>query len=609
MRSSLYKSFMAAGLTVLLTACGGGGGGGSSDGGSGGGGSGTGGSTTPVGDGIIPENDAKPATELEAARFLQRASFGPNKESVQELMEIGYSAWIDKQLNMPYVTQMNDNHPVSGALKKAGRRGVEAYEMGPYQTEFIRIAGYRDEGSLINTNRVWLMKAIDGQDQLKQRVAFALSQIMVASTNNLQADAGMRYLDLLLKNTNGTYRQLLEDVTLNPLMGDYLDMAGNAKAGTKKNSVADENYAREVLQLFSIGLYELNMDGTRKRDSQNNFIDTYQQEDVEEYARAFTGWSYPSSIRGFFHKGKVADLYNPMRFFPEYHDTGEIRLLGDKTISGNDPDLSLGTTLDSIAEHPNVAPFISKQLIQKLVKSNPTPAYVERVATVFNRSGGNIGVAVKALLLDPENLNSTEGEIQKVKEPLLGYLQLLRATGARMKGDTQYPGRRESSFPLRSRFAQAPMQAPSVFNFFKPEFAPASFPGCGGSETPGTPECTVAPELEIYSDLSYISMMNAMQNKVLNYNFPYNQRSAAHPQNLHVDLHKLFDKSLEDRERVKESLNKNIEIYVLGHEMPQELKTQIDKLQSSELVTNSTRTIVKETLALIVGSPQFWVQR
>lgn len=606
MKGKINGGLLLSGLMLfLLTACGGGGGNSSNNSDQN--------EKTPdaaVGDGIIPANNSKPATELEAARFLQKASFGPDRQSVQELMELGYSRWIDKQLNIPYQTQIMAEHPVSMALKSAGRSPVQSFEMGPYQTQYLKIRGYRDEGSMLNLNRVWLNKAINDPDQLKQRVAFALSQIMVTSTNHLQADAGMRYLDLLLKNSNATFRQLLEDVTLNPLMGDYLDMAGNAKAGTRKNSVADENYAREVLQLFSVGLYKLNTDGTRQQSSDGEFIDTYQQADVEEYARAFTGWSYPSSIRGFFHKGKVADLYNSMKFFPQYHDNGNISLLGGKTIAGSDGVESLRITLDSIAEHANVAPFISKQLIQKLVKSNPTPAYVGRVATIFNRSGGHIGITVKALLLDPESLNGEQQTIHKVKEPLLGYLQLLRATAAKPLSG-KYPGRQEISFPLRSRFSQAPLQSPSVFNFFKPEYAPASFVRCEGSKTPGTPDCPVAPELQIYNDLSYISLMNTMQNKVLKYSKPGNRSSGHYRQNLHLNLNQIIDEKSDiiDYAEFIAALNKNIEIYILGHEMPIELNAQINKLQASELVSNNRRTVIRETLALVVGSPQFWMQR
>lgn len=602
---SLLKHSVLSGFILALIACGGGGS--SSDDGSDSDSNDL--INPPIGDNIIPQTDEKPETELEAARFLQRATFGATEESVAELMNMGYSRWIDKQLNMPYVKKIMDKHPVSGVLRNRGLAEIPEFEMGPYQTLYLQDIGKpSSERSLIQLNQIWLYKAINDPDQLKQRIAFALSQIMVASgVEKLQADAGMRYLDLMLKNSNGHFRQLLEDVTLNPLMGNFLDMAGNAKAGTKKNSVADENYAREVLQLFSLGLYELNMDGTRKQNSDGNFIDTYQQSDVEEYARAFTGWSYQSSFRGFFHKGKYADLYTTMKFFPGYHDTGTINLLGGKSIAGEDGSESLRITLDSIAEHQNVAPFISKQLIQKFVKSNPTPAYVERVARAFKRSDGNIGVTVKALLLDSENLrpSSTE-EILKVKEPLLGYVQVLRATHAKPRSG-KYAGRQEPSLNLRSQFAQAPVQAPSVFNFFKPEYAPASFTHCEGSRTPGTPDCPVAPELEVYDDIQYIRMMNTLQGKILHNNLPYNPKGNA--QILRVDLRNLFNINAETRELRRDSLNKGIEIYILGHKMPKALKTQVDRLQASELVNNSTKNIVKETLALVVGSPQFWVQR
>lgn len=525
--------------------------------------------------------------DIAGAAFLQKASFGANRNSLSELKRLGYAQWVDQQLAIPYEEEVFD-------AGTEGNREIGEIPLGPYQKFSRANLDLVESYYPYILNAVWLHQVLERDDQLKQRIAFALSEIMVISdVSRVQAHAGFHYLDTLLKYSNGSYRELLEAVTLNPMMGGYLDMAGNAKAGTRPNSVADENYAREVLQLFSLGLYQLNPDGSHVTDENGNSLDTYTQQDVEEYARAFTGWSYKASA-SYFYPGQYADRYNPMVFFSKYHDSDEIRLLNGVTVSGEDGEASLEIVLDSIASHANVAPFIGKQLIQKFVKSNPSPEYIARVSAAFNASGGNVGQTVKAVLLDSESLNPGEsaGIAYKVKEPLLAYIQLLRAFEAKPKqGELVGNG---TNLKWSTVFGQAPLQSPSVFNFFTPQYAPASLP-----------EGSVAPELQIYDQIRYVRMLNLLQWTLL-WNSQATADSVSNDNTLLVDFEWLVDKTQTDKQAVQASLNAALEVYVLGQAMSDELRAQIEAFQASDDIT--VENMAEETLALIVSAPQFWIQ-
>ncbi len=400
------------------------------------GGSGGGGGSSSSASSVTPAN----ISQAEGFRFLNQTTFGATEASAQQLIALGdpaYSRWIDQQLLVtPSINTLSTT--------------LVAYP-DPLPTNF-NIAN-------LHANRVeqWFQNAMTASDQLRQRVAFALSEIMVVSQvgalQNLPF-ATADYYDLLVRNALGDYRTLLEEVTLHPAMGIYLSMLGNQKAVPATNIRPDENYARELMQLFAIGLVELNLDGTPKLDSGGQPIPTYNQAIIEGFARVFTGWKWAcptttpvctfantrvqaAPVAGF-------NQVKPMQFYADQHETGTKQVLSytGATVTtipaGQTGPQDLTMALDNIFNHPNVGPFISKQLIQKLVTSNPTPAYVQRVATVFNNDGtgkrGNLGAVVRTILLDSEARTAPSGSgvntAGKMKEPLLRITQLWRAYGA-----------------------------------------------------------------------------------------------------------------------------------------------------------------------------------
>lgn len=502
--SKLVQGLRAAAAAALLTvaACGGGGGGGGSSSG--------GGSTATPG---TPANP--PVAKAEAFRFLNQASFGATEASANQLIGLGdntnsYARWIDAEIAKP-----------ASLLNPA----VEAAYPNPVPTGF-NIAS-------LNAVRVekWFENTLRGNDQLRQRVAFALSQIIVVSQvgalQNLP-NATADFYDLLARGAFGNYRDLLRDVTLHPAMGVYLSMLGNQRAVAGTNLRPDENYARELMQLFAIGLVELNLDGTQKRDASGNPIPTYNQEIIEGFARVFTGWRWecPTTLPNCTFANTRPQVqpvpgYNqirPMRLFPEQHEPGTKRVLSypgaalaNATIpAGQGGDKDLADALDNIFNHPNVGPFVAKQLIQKLVTSNPSPAYVQRVAERFNNDGngvrGNLAAVVRAILLDTEARTAPTGTAVatagKVKEPLLRLTQFWRAYDGKSNGTNgvvKYGAGVNFGGGVSAVFGQGPGQSPSVFNFFSPFFAP---PGDIANQG------LVAPELQLATEFLNTQVTN-----------------------------------------------------------------------------------------------------
>jgi uncharacterized protein (DUF1800 family) len=428
-----------------------------------GGSSGGGGSPPPP-----PPPPPPPITTAEAFQFLNQSSFGATLDESQAVINMRYDAWINQEMTK------------NASLQLPHLRSLP-------RPQFV--------GEL-HSDRVdiWFRNSIDGFDQLRQRVAFALSEILVISQLGALIDApyGVAdYYDKLALFAFGNYRDLMEVVTLHPAMGVYLSMLGNEKPNPALNIRPDENYARELMQLFSIGLVELNIDGTVRTDAMGQPIPTYNQAIIEGFAHVFTGWNYagaPSFPQAFQNDNNQTV---PMQLYPDFHDTGEKTLLNDFTVpAGQTGDEDLAMALDNIFNHPNVGPFIATRLIHRLVTSNPSPGYVARVATVFNDNGfgvrGDLGAVVKAILLDDEARPAMHMEIDgKLKEPLLRLTQLWRAYDA-VSQSGAYP-----LAPAYIIFGQGPLQSPSVFNFFSPFYAPA-----GEIRNSGL----VAPELQIATE-------------------------------------------------------------------------------------------------------------
>ena len=426
-------------------------------------------------------NDEGPHTRAEAVRFLTKATFGADPASIERLLELGYSAWVDEQLrmsptlNLPFYQQNVIDRTAAGI------------DVGATQ----RCSSRMD---------AWFNGAIRGEDQLQQRMAFALSQIFVVGDFNCDSEAEPypNYYDILLKGATSNYRELLEDVTLNPVMAEWLSLKGSR--ALSDTTSPDENFSREVMQLFSIGVHELNIDGSLKLQN-GQPIETYNNEIVHDIARALTGWNWDG---GRFYFGVRLLPMTPWGGLDSrFHDHGQKTILNGVVIPDTNNILDdLETVLDTIAAHDNVAPFISKQLIQRFVSSNPSPAYVERVARVFNNNGsgerGDLAAVVKAILLDRESLNSYENEVSggKLKEPLIRVTQIWRAFEA------QSPTNYIRYLHVERDFGQRPLSAESVFNFYRPDYAPL-----GEISNQGL----VAPEFNLTGDAQLLVTYPAMQ--------------------------------------------------------------------------------------------------
>lgn len=409
--------------------------------------------------------------KVDAVRFLNMATFGASPRDVRHLMGMTPSDWLQEQFALPascHLPSLNQS---------------------------------QDNNSRENRMEVWWRHAVTAPDQLRQRVAFALSQIFVVSdVNSAIAQNGLAaYYDILLDGAFGNFRDLLEDVTLSPVMGRYLSMLGNQKPNRKAGIRADENYAREVMQLFTIGLVKLQPNGQPIRVN-GNTVPTYGQADVEGLARVFTGWTWGDALS--FDDGQGDDWRIPMRSFQQYHDSNEKLILeGTVVPAGGTAREDLDLALDTLFNHANVGPFISKQLIQRLVTSNPSPAYVARVARKFADDGkgvrGNMKAVVRAILLDPEALGSVKAnpDFGKLREPVMVMTQLWRAFSGDAKDGHYYYMRWDN--PL----GEAPLSAPSVFNFYRPNFSP---PG------PIKKSGLVGPEFQLVNDAATTSLQNEL---------------------------------------------------------------------------------------------------
>ena len=433
----------------------------------------------------------------EAARFLMQSTFGPTDAEITAVTTRGYDGWITDQISKPASLHRPVVMSDFAAYNRGGQNAVNGVNERPGQAHRLN---------------VWWNHALDAPDQLRQRVAFALSQVLVISdqngTVNAWQEGAANYYDVLVKGAFGNYRQLLEDVSRNPMMGIYLSHLRNNRA--TGSALPDENYAREVMQLFSIGLNELNPDGTLRLDAQGLPIPTYTQTTISETAKVFTGWGYaqsyattPRFTAGASRRpdGTYPDYLEPMRLFPDNHDNGTKTIVGGRVLPANQGGMKdLADTLDALVNHPNTGPFVSRQLIQRLVTSNPSPGYVYRVAQVFANNGsgirGDLTAVVRAILLDYEARSpAAAGSFSygKLREPILRTTALFRAFAA-----TSNTGR----IPLTNsngQLSQMALSAPTVFNFFEPGYVqPGPLAAAG----------LYAPEFQIFTDTTAITVPN-----------------------------------------------------------------------------------------------------
>ncbi len=448
----------------------------------------TGGSGTPTpgpqgGPPTTPEIDDRPASRAEASRFLARATFGPTDEGIDAVMQSGYRAWIDAQIAMP-----------ATLTAEQIAAGLCVVELESEENECSE--EQLEEGTVTASDRrarLWWESAVWAPDQLRQRVAFALSEIFVVSVNGALGDLAYTagtYSDMLASNAFGSYRTLLEDVTLHPAMGIYLSMVKNRKPDPVENTRPDENYAREIMQLFSIGLVELEADGRVRLDGNGQPIPTYDQSVIVGMAHALTGWNFreasDANLEDWLDARETVGAMQPSQLF---HDTEPKTLVTGQVVPGmRTAEQDLTSVLDLLSTHANVGPFLGKQLIQRLVTSNPSPEYVGRVSAVFADNGqgvrGDLGAVVRAILLDSEAMEGharSPDTFGKVREPLLCATAMLRAFRADQSVSAA------GLIELGESIGQQAYLAPSVFNFFRPDFATAELRSQG----------LVAPEMQI----------------------------------------------------------------------------------------------------------------
>ena len=504
-----------------------------------------------------------PLEQIDTFRLLEQATFGPTMDDIETAGLVGPGSWIDQQMQMP----------------------------ATYLSDGLAIANSDQWNEYVN---VWWRQAIQADDQLRQRVAFALSQILVVSSDSGLGDEQFglaNYYDILLRHSFGNYRDLLEEVTLNPVMGEYLSMKGNQKPDTEQNIQPDENYAREVLQLFSIGQVLLNEDGTTMLDDEGVPLPAYDQTTIENFARVFTGWHFANAEH--FIWPKNSDYITQMQPWEEYHDTGSKKLLNDQEVAaGLSAREDLTVALNNIFNHPNVGPFISRQLIQRLVTSNPSNGYVRDVARVFNSNHagerGSLGSTIKAILMHRE---ARTGHLEapdtfgKLKEPLIRMTQIWRAF-------------EPESIPfgfnygwVESELGQAPLSSPSVFNFYRPDYSlPGEIKDAG----------MVSPEFQITDETSIIKVTSRLLASTL---WSHNFKHDGTGNRIAIDI----DREME-LEPDRQAFLDYLDLLLLGGRMSPELREQVNQLMDARDYPNAASQRVVEAIFLIVTSPEAAVQ-
>ena len=464
-------------LVSLLSACGGGGGSTPVDPPSSGGGSGSGGGSS--GGGATGPTGPTAEEYRDAALILDIGTFGARYSDVEFVAESGVDAWLDEQFSLP----ISLHEPI--VRRYGAQYGFNNQDSPIPVGQFRRFAFFEN--------------ALTAPDQLRQVTAYALTQLFVVSQTGVLGNNPLglsNYYDTLLIHSFGNYRDLLRAVTLHPAMGFYLSHVNNAKTDPDANTFPDENYAREVMQLFTIGLYELNPDGTQKLGTDGRPIPTYDNADIREFSKIFTGLAYEGSAgqQPQFGRNRPV-LHMPMVMFDDYHEPGEKYLLNGFTVPDGQTGIQdIGDAVDNLFNHPNVAPFVGKQLIQRLVTSNPSPDYVSRISAVFADNGdgvrGDMKAVIRAILTDPEVTNAS-----RVREPFRRFLAANRALNA-MPSEGSDIG--VTGFFVQNATGQMVLSAPSVFNFYSPFYRPQGGQGL------------VAPEMQITTEDTIVGITNLM---------------------------------------------------------------------------------------------------
>lgn len=623
-------------------------------------------------------------TDAMAHRLLLQTTYGPTLSDIQQVKQLGIVQWIDNQLaigsaynnnNDGWKTHLQRTQEIaihaepdtnwmdSGVFNEAsGDNSVKDYQMAAWWGNALG-------SSAVQSSRI-------GSDQLRQRTAYALSQLLVVSDSasilGQRGEALAAYYDLLVKHAFGNYRTLLGVIARSPGMGVYLSHQGNSKANPLTGTRPDENFAREVIQLFTVGLHELNLDGSPNRDgnsssypdSGSDLVPTYTQTDIEELAKVMTGWDLANNDRfGRLHQ-RDGDYTHSMVFHPSQHEDeaaeggdGNVTVLGQTFPLNSGTDHSgLDQALNILFNHPNMAPYVSRHLIQRLVTSNPSSDYVARVSRIFNDNGngikGDLKAVIRAILLDPEARDNSyliNPAYGKSKEPLLAITQLLRAIHTTpLNGWISQNGVSMNDvfwFRIPQHYlGQGPMRSPSVFNFYSPNHVPR--------DNFFTTRQLVGPEFQIQTDQMLIEYNNLVfsllesyeKNRIISAGGKSLSEFAATKgqyspicllTNLDTEL-TLFEQALEgDNNRDFISINDDtldsdgdtpkvnaidtlldhLDLLLLGRQMTPEFKSGLKHYLTASAGTNTNdefdeaRRLIRDAITLIVTSSSYMIQK
>ena len=561
-----------------------------------------------------------PSFDADAVRFLAQATFGPTADDIAHLRSLGYTGWLNEQF------------------------AASASKETPY-LDWV-LATFPDEYISDDTRlEIWTINSVGTPDPsrggfvptdaLRQRIAMALSEIFVVSNSNgtlsYEPWALASYYDLLAADAFVNYRTLLEDVTKHPAMGIFLSMIQNQKANEEQNIHPDENYAREVMQLFSVGLKQLNIDGTPQLVG-GQPVPTYDQTTVRGFAAVFTGWDWNSSAASqcsdtdscctednYFWCGPSSyeDMgwRLPMQPIESYHENQAdkqllvypgVELSGGILVHGGDAQAEMTAALDNIFNHPNVGPFIAMRLIERLVTSNPTPAYVQRVAQTFNNNGGGVRgdmkAVIRAILLDPE---ARFGQWQhpdtfgKLREPLLKITHMWRAMEARSQGGRV--GTLRPWPPIEEQIGQAPLRSPTVFNFFKPDYA-----------QPGEvhDDGLVSPEFQILTDTMIVATPNYLFHEVFcDYTGSDACWASDDPSALQMNEDRDAALAASDPAALVDEYSRLFMSGQMSPFMKGVLVNRLQQMTSDDYGSELGRRRVQHALYLILNSPEYSIQK
>ena len=553
-RTTLAPASATAALSAVLAACGGGS------------------ESAPV---PAPAPSPAPApaspTAAEASRFLAQSSMGATRAQIARVQALGYAGWLDEQFALPASGSRWDLLVANGLTDISYKNSEAGFDSVAWN------------------------KLLSAPDTLRQRITLALSEIFVISIDGLANGGGWKqfaaaaYLDLLEAGAFGSHRTLLQQISLSGAMGVYLTYRGSAKANTTSGALPDENYARELMQLFTIGLLQLNPDGTPKLAG-GKTSETYVLDDITGLARVFTGWEFDyAGLTGAAATATPDFKRRPMVQVASRYETGAKTFLGLTIPAGTDASTGLTQALDKIFAHPNTAPFFSRQLIQRLVTSNPSPAYVARVAAVFNNSAnpGNLRAVVRAVLLDDEARSAATAlspSFGKLREPMLRFTGWARAFSASSPSGLWNVGNTSDS---ARGLAQSPLRSPSVFNFFRPGYVPPNSPL-------GT-AALVAPEFQIANESSVVGCVNFMQRAV-----------AGAVADLTPDYTSLLAVA-DDARALLDEINLVLAANQLGATTVATLATAVQSMASGTDTTRRNR--INAALVLVLAAPEFIVQK